>query len=564
MKRTLGYLKPYSKSVIIGLIVKFIGSIAELFLPLILAYIIDEVVPQKDMTKVLLLSLMMLGFALVALFGNIIANRLTVQSSGEMTHDLRYALFSKTTYLKSGQVDQITTPSLISRMTSDTYYINQMVARSLRLGVRAPILIIGGLILTFVKDWRLALVLAACVPFVIVAIVIITKQSLPCYFNIQKGSDNMVRSMQENISGVRVVKALSKGEHEKEKFDDVSTKLYELELRANKIMSLTNPLATLILNLGLVAVIVVGAYISADAGTVLAFLSYFTIILNAMLGLSKIFIVISRGVASAERVEEVLALDEKQPVLPIPDGDKSFAVQFKGVNFSYNGKENNLTDISFALKEGETLGIIGATGSGKSTIINLLTRFYEVDGGNIYVFGKEVRAVPAKELRAKFGYVFQNDFLMAATIRENIDYGRGLSDEQIWQAIDRAQAGEFVRKLQGGLDYVLAQKASNLSGGQKQRLLIARALAANPQILILDDCSSALDYATDAALRKELKEYYPNTTKIIIAQRISSIIGANEILVMDDGEIIGNGTHDHLLQSCEEYKNIYDAQMGTM
>jgi ATP-binding cassette subfamily B protein len=308
----------------------------------------------------------------------------------------------------------------------------------------------------------------------------------------------------------------------------------------------------------------VGAYLSADAGTVLAFLSYFTIILNAMLGLSKIFIVVSRGVASADRVEEVLALDEKERIYQLPEGDGQYAVQFTGVNFSYNGKENNLTDINFELKEGQTLGIIGATGSGKSTIINLLTRFYEADSGNIYVFGKEVRSVDTEKLRRSFGYVFQNDFLMAASVRENIDYGRGLSDEDIWRAINHAQAGEFVENLDGKLDFVLSQKAANLSGGQKQRLLIARALAGNPKILILDDCSSALDYATDAKLRKELKENYPDTTKIIIAQRISSIMGANEILVMDDGKIIGKGTHDNLLLDCEEYKNIYEAQMGTM
>jgi ATP-binding cassette subfamily B protein len=588
MKKTLKYVKPYAKRMTAGLIVKFIGSIAELFIPLILEYIIDSVVPLKDMVKVIVMGFAMLAFSLVALFGNIIANRLSVRVAGNMTHDLRYDLFKKTSYLKSEQVDEVTTPSLISRMTSDTYYVNQMVARSLRLGVRAPILLIGGIILTFVLDWRLALVLVAAVPFVIVAIVIITKKSVPCYFDIQQGSDNVVRSLQENISGVRVVKALSKGEYEQQKFHSLSDRLASIELKANKIMSLTNPLVTLILNVGLVAVIVVGALLSADAGKVLAFLSYFTIILNAMLGISKIFVVLTRGVASAKRIEQVLDLDEKQSVEAVTGdvggnggeggngfngGDDNslsggegacggFAVEFKGVSFSYNGRENNLTDISFAIKNGQTLGIIGATGSGKSTIINLLMRFYDVGGGSIYVDGVDIRCCQPDELRKKFGVAFQNDFLMASTVRENVDYGRNLTDEQIEFALDNAQAKEFVDGLDGRLDFVLAQKASNLSGGQKQRLLIARALAGHSHIIILDDASSALDYATDAKLRKALADNYADCTKIIIAQRISSIMSADNILVLDDGRAIGYGTHEELMGSCEEYRNIFETQMG--
>jgi ATP-binding cassette subfamily B protein len=428
--------------------------------------------------------------------------------------------------------------------------------------VRAPILLIGGLILSFILDWRLALVLAATVPFVIIAIVIITKKSVPCYFDIQRSSDNMVRSMQENISGIRVVKALSKGEHEEKKFHSISEDLAERELKANKIMSLTNPLATLILNMGLVVVIVAGAYLSANSGTILAFLSYFTIILNAMLGLSKIFVVLSRGVASAERIEQVLDLDTTQELIQSAEGDGDYAVQFDNVQFSYNGVENNLTDINFALKHGQTLGIIGATGSGKSTIINLLLRFYDADGGTVYVDGRDVRSYPAGELHAKVGVAFQNDFLMATSVADNVDFGRNLPSERITAAIEGAQAKEFVDGLDGGTDFCLAQKAANLSGGQKQRLIVARALAAKPEILILDDSSSALDYATDAKLRRELKENYSSAAKIIVAQRVSSIINADCILVMDEGRVIGSGSHSCLMKTCEEYRNIYAAQMG--
>jgi ATP-binding cassette subfamily B protein len=372
----------------------------------------------------------------------------------------------------------------------------------------------------------------------------------------------MVRSMQENISGVRVIKALSKGALESKKFEGVNDELTRREFKANKIMSLTNPLATLILNMGLVVVLVVGAYLSTPAGTVLAFLSYFTIILNAMLGISKIFVMLSRGVASANRIEEVLNLNENMPSLPHTMGDTGYAVQFKDVNFSYTGHGDVLSGINFEIKDGQTLGIIGPTGSGKSTIINLLMRFYDVDSGSVFVDGEDVRSMNVEELRKKFGVAFQNDFLMAADISKNIDYGRGLSPNDIDSAIICAQADEFVSHLEGGKNYMLAQKAANLSGGQKQRLIVARALAGKPHIIVLDDSSSALDYATDASLRKVLATEYASSTKIIIAQRISSVKNADLILVIEDGKIIGKGTHDYLLNTCSQYAEIYAVQMG--
>lgn len=553
----------------LGLILKFIGSVAELFLPLLLKWVIDDVAANSALSGddklkwTLILGGLMLICAVVALFGNIFANRLTVKSSGNMTHDLRYDLFKKTCYLSSKQVDGLGVPSLISRLTSDTYYVNQMVARTLRLGVRAPILILGGLILAFTQDVILACVLLACVPIVGLSIFLITRKSVPIYFSVQRKQDDMVRRTQENVTGVRVIKALSKTEYEVQKFDDVTQELAATEFKANKIMSLSNPVATLILNLGLVVLIVVGAVCHSSAGTVLEFLQYFVIILNAMIALSKIFVVMSRGSASAARIESVLDMNTEEQTGNFPEGDKKYKVQFKNVGFSYNGVENNLKNVNFAIVRGQTLGIIGATGSGKSTIINLLTRFYEVGEGQIFVDGKDVRNYTLSELRKKFGVAFQNDFLMAATVRENVDYGRNLTDEQINKGIDCAQAREFVDGLDGGLDFDLAQKANNLSGGQKQRLLVARALAGNPEVLILDDSSSALDYATDAALRRALAREFADVTKIIVAQRISSVKYADLIIVMEDGEIIGAGTHDQLLNTCEEYALIYATQMGS-
>lgn len=562
MKRTLSYLKPYSGGLALGMTVKIVGSAAELVLPYILSYIIDELTPLKDSGRIYLMGGVMLFFALVALGGNIWANRLSAKVAGNMTHDIRYDLFKKTSYLKCRQVDEVTVPSLISRLTSDTYYVNQMVARTMRMGVRAPILLLGGLVFCFLLNVRLALVLLAVVPVVAVPMWLITRKSIPMYSAVQRRGDNMVRSVQEDITGIRVIKALSKTEYEDKKFEGVAGDLASTEFKAQRIMSLTNPLTSLILNLGLVGVIVAGAYFSSEPGDITGFLTYFTIVLNAMLGISKIFVIISRGAASSERIERVLELDERETVEERPAGDDRYAIQFKNVSFSYNGKEDNLYNISFALKRGQSLGIIGATGCGKSTIINLLMRFYDVDRGAVYVGGEDVRSVPADKLREKFGAVFQNDFLMAASVRENIDYGRNLTDEQIERAADCAQAREFIEGLSGGLDYDLAQKAGNLSGGQKQRLLIARALAGDPEIIVLDDSSSALDYATDSALRRAIAHEYASATKVIVAQRVSSVKNCDLIMVLDDGRIDGLGTHDELMASCAEYRSIAKTQMG--
>ena len=568
MKKTLGYLKPYGGTVALGLVLKFAGAVAELFLPLLLEYIIDDVAQNnaldydKKINMVVILGCAMLGCAIVALAGNIIANRLTVKSSGNMTHDLRYDLFARTSYLNSRQVDEFGVPSLISRLTSDSYYVNQMVARTLRLGVRAPILILGGIVLAFSRDAVLACVLLGCVPLVGLIIFIITKRSVPLYFGVQKKQDEMVRRTQENVTGVRVIRALSKSAYECEKFDGTVKDLAAQEFRANKLMSLSNPLATLVLNLGLVVLIAVGAVRGNSPGIVLAFLQYFVIILNAMIALSKIFVVISRGSASSSRIESVLAADVSEHTGEYPADDSGCKLRFKGVNFSYNGVENNVRDFDFGIRPGQTLGIIGATGSGKSTLVNLLMRFYDVNSGQVFIDGKDVREYPLEELRKKFGAAFQNDFLIAASVRENVDYGRGLDDEAIIRALEDAQASEFVNGLEGGISFNLAQKAANLSGGQKQRLLIARALAGKPEIIVLDDSSSALDYATDAKLRKALAEGYPDSTKVIIAQRISSIKSADLIIVLDDGEIIGAGTHEELKETCGEYALIYATQMG--
>ena len=384
----------------------------------------------------------------------------------------------------------------------------------------------------------------------------------------QDSLDRFVRLVREDVAGIRVIKALSKEEFERQRYDKANRQVVEKERLATITTAVTNPAMNLFLNLGLVGVIFVGAYrVNAgltQVGKILAFMTYFTIILNALLSISKMFVLISKGTASASRMEKVFSAEDSRTLKLLEKewtDEKDCHIEFDHVSFSYNKKRNNLEDISFCLKRGETLGIIGATGAGKSTVANLLMRFYDVDQGAIRIDGKDIRSMDLKTLRQKFGAVFQNDVIFEDSIMENISMGRNLTKEQAQEAACYARAEEFIRD-KGGLEEALEVRGANLSGGQKQRLLIARALASKPEILILDDSSSALDYKTDAALRKGLKERYSQTTCIIIAQRISSIMNADHILVLDEGRCIGYGTHEKLMADCEVYGEIGKSQMG--
>lgn len=595
MKGILKYIKPYSAFMLLTLFLKFVAAMMDLLIPSLLAKIIDDIVPTGEVRLIFLWGGIMLICAVFSVTTNVTANRMAEVSAGGMTRRLRHDLFSRVTYLSAGQMDDFTVSSVVSRLTSDTYNVNRMLARMQRLGVRGPILLIGGILITMTMEPRLTLVLASALPFIILIVWVVTKKSIPVYSGQQKVLDEMVRVLQENITGVRVIRALSRTDYEKKRYDGVNENLAEIEQKAGRISSASSPLTTLVLNLGLTAVILTGAYLvqkgEAGPGVIIAFLSYFTIILNAMLGITKIFVMCSKGLASMRRIIEILEAPEEMPVNALEEDDKELAeeersiagekaveeekcaekaidkaeaplVEFKDVTFSYNKKGENLSHISFALKKGESLGIIGATGSGKSTIINLLLRFYDADQGEIRIGGKRIDTIPYPELRGMFGVVFQNDYLMAASMEENIDFFRGLSEEQIGEAALHAQAEKFIKEKEGNMDARVAVRGNNLSGGQKQRIMIARALAAKPQILVLDDASSALDYKTDAQLRKELHTHFRDTTTITIAQRISSIQGADHILVLEDGKCIGYGSHRELLENCREYQLIYELQMG--
>ena len=568
MKTVFKYLKPYYFRMTVGFFIKFTGTIMDLLLPWILAYIIDHVIKKENLNEILRWGGLMVVCSIIAMLANILANRMASMVARDTTKRIRHDLFSKIMYLSNDYVDEITIPSLTSRMTTDTYNVHRMVGMMQRIGVRAPILLIGGLAVTLTLDPVLTLVLLAVLVLLVIFTYIVSSKGIPLYKVVQESSDDMIRVLRENITGIRVIKALSKSNHEKKRFDKVNSKVMRDENKANMVLNTIRPTMNFLLQGGLVGIIIVGAYrVNAgvsDVGKILAFLTYFTIILNAMLSITRIFTVFSRSIASANRIQEVLQIvptDTKIYDDFEEEKDKGF-ISFKDVSFSYNKVANDISNISFSIKKGETLGILGATGSGKSTIVKLLMRFYDPDKGEIRVDGKEIRGYRLKELRDKFGVVFQNDALFRDTVAENIKLGRQISVEDIHRAIDHAQAKDFIESK--GLDFMLSIKGANFSGGQKQRLLIARALAGRPEILILDDASSALDYKTDAALRKELKEHYFGTTTIIIAQRISSIKHAEHILVLDEGRILGYGTHEELMATNELYQEIASTQMGEM
>lgn len=566
MKRIFPYLRPYLPRISLGLAIKFTGTIMDLLLPWILSYMIDDVVPLKEVPRIVFWGGAMVACAAVALITNIVANRMASWVAQHTTEALRHDLFSKISHLSCGQIDSFSIPSLESRLTSDTYNVHQMIGMMQRLGVRAPILLIGGICITLMLEPVLALILIAVLPLIALVIYGVSKKGIPLYTKLQQGVDAMVRTVRENVTGIRVIKALSKTDYEKERFSSVNSEVVRREKTAGITMALTNPLMNLFLNVGLTVVIIVGAF-RVDSGLtqpgkILAFLTYFTIILNAMLSITRMFVMLSKGTASAERIREVLDTPEDLALLPSDDMDGAYHIIFDRVTFSYQKKEANLRDISFRLKRGERLGIIGATGCGKSTIVSLLMRLYDADAGEIRIGGQRVEAIPPEVLHTKFGVVFQNDILFADTIAENIDFGRSLSREQIEKAAACAQAMEFIQSLPDGFEHRLTAKGTNLSGGQKQRLLIARALAGDPEILILDDSSSALDYKTDSLLRQALAREYPGVTTIVIAQRVSSILHADHILVLEEGRELGYGTHPELMESCELYREISRSQMG--
>ena len=580
MKTILKYLEKYYKRMTLGLTIKVVGTLFELLLPYILSYILGNIIGRR-VSEILFWGGMMIVCSALACLCNVTANRMAAKVSCAFAESMRKDLFIKTLRLSAAQTDKFTIPSLESRITTDTYNVHNFINRMQRLGVRAPILLLGGIGITLFMDAHLSLVMIALLPFLFTAIFLVSRKGVPLYSKVQRSVDGMVRVVREDTQGIRVLKALSKTEYEHRRYDQVNKNLIKDETRAGVIMGSMNPIMNLFMNFGSVAVIALGAYrVSGGLSkpeTIIAFMQYFTQISMAMMSLNRIFVMYTKCAASAGRIAEVLNTEEDVVVgtkeeFPDWSADAAMAeasdqpidahIIFDNVSFSYKGKRNNLENISFAVPKGGSLGIIGATGSGKSTLIRLLLRFYDTGKGNVYINGENVRTIPKDKLYAMFGSALQADFLYADTIEENIRFGRDISHEDVVRATKIAQAEHFITSMKEGYQHMLSPHGTNISGGQKQRVLISRALAARPEILILDDSSSALDYKTDAALRRALAENMQDTTVVTVAQRVSSVKDCDLILVLNEGKIIGMGNHDYLLENCEEYREISDSQMG--
>lgn len=553
----------------IGFAIKVAGTLAELMLPYILTHILKNVVLKENVYDIILWGVIMIVFSAVACVCNIVANRMAAKVSRNFAQNVRKDLFIKTLRLSAVQTDTFTIPSLESRITTDTYNVHHFTNMMQRLGVRAPIMLIGGILITLFMDAYLSLAMIALLPFIFVTVYFISRKGVPLYSKVQKSVDGMIRVVREDVQGIRVIKALSKTDYEHERYDGVNNKLIRDEIHAGMIMGTVNPIMTLLMNVGIVAVIALSASrVSknlSDPETVIAFMQYFTLISMAMMSVTRMFVMYTKSAASARRISEILRCEEPLSVKTkelYPNISTDAHILFENVSFSYKGKKNNLSNISFSIKKGGSVGIIGATGSGKSTIVKLLLRFYDTDSGNIYINGENIKTIEKERLYKMFGSCQQNDFLYADSIEENIKFGRAVSFEQVVDAARIAQADDFINAFAEGYDHILSPHGTNISGGQKQRILMARALATRPDILILDDSSSALDYKTDAMLRKALADNLGNMTLVTVAQRVSSIKDSDLILVIDEGQIIGAGTHDYLLKNCLPYKEISDSQMG--
>ncbi len=566
MRTIARYIKPYTGRISIQMLIKITGTVIELFLPAMLSVIIDTYAKQPGGEKgVWLMGGTMVLFAVLAWLGNCIANRMSTSITREITRSLRRDLFQRITTLSAAQQDRLTDASLISRLTSDTYNVHNMIDRMQRLGVRAPMLLVGGIIVSMVMEPVLTLVLIATLPLLAATVIWSSKKGVPLFTWVQEGQDRMVRKVQENMAGARVIRALSRTGWEQDAFGEVNSELAARQRKADLTMARVSPITSFILNASLAFVVLVGAYRVHQGvigpGKIISFLSFVTIILNALLMVTRIFVMYSKGSASAKRIEEVLLMPQDLQQEERVHTPRQQHIVFDNISFSYNKKYNNVSDLSFSIDHGQTLGVIGPTGSGKSTLLALLMRQYDADAGEILLDGKPIQSLTKEELHNRLGVVFQYDFLMADSIRENIRFGRDIEEAAMLEAVDCAQAG-FIHEKEGGLDFPLNVKGRNLSGGQQQRVLIARALAGDPRILLLDDCSSALDFRTDRELRHALRERHGLATTVIVAQRVSAVMAADLILVMDKGHIIGKGTHEELMKTCPMYRELCQLQLG--
>jgi len=568
MKLILKILKPYKKILGFTLTLKALGAGVDLIIPWLISIIIGFVKMGNNSTKeIIIYSMVMILVSIIGLVFNIISNRRSEYISANAVMSLRNDLFNQILSLDASNVDKLSTPSIISRMTSDTYNIYQSTAGLQRIGVRAPILLLTGIIISIIISPIISLVILLLLPLIIFISLKISKKSIKLFNDVQLKQDDIIRVVRENINGARVVKALNTRDIESARFNVANEANYNSSLKATYAISITKPIMDIIMNVGLTLTILLGAILlkydvfSVKVEMILTFVTNFTIILNAMLIITRIFTLISRAQASARRIEEIL--NTKNEIVSGADlvkENKDEFIRFNNVSFSYNKKINNLSDISFTLNKGESLGIVGPTGSGKTTLINLLMRFYDVDSGNILIYGNDLKNLNLRKWRKKVGISLQQDNVFSYTLKENITFERSIENEDDYNlALDVAQANFVLEE-----EKTLSQKGKNISGGQRQRLLLARSLVNKPELLILDDAASALDFETERKFRHSLEEKYPNITKIIISGRTSSVASCDKILVIEDGVISASGTHNELIKTSAFYKILYDASVGEL
>ena len=567
------FLKQFKKEVLIGPVFKLTEAVFELIVPLVMAQIIDVGIANGDRGYVLRMGGVMVLLGLVGLGCALICQYCAARASQGFGTVLRSEMFRHINTLSHGEIDQIGTPSLITRITNDVNQLQLAVAMLIRLVVRAPFLVIGATVMALLLDWKLACIFFVAAPLMALVLYLVMSRSIPFYRIIQKKLDRISLITRENLSGVRVIRAFSRQEKEKERFAQASEDQMTTSIAVGRISALLNPLTSAIINLAIAAVIWFGGF-RVDAGgmtqgEVIAFVNYLNQILLAMIVVANLVVIFTKAAASATRVDEVLQLHPSivdRVSRPAQEVEGSPEIAFDAVSFAYpDAGAYSLSDISFTVARGQTLGIIGGTGCGKSTLVNLIPRFYEVSQGSLKVDGVDVRDYPMEQLRGKVGIVPQRAVLFSGTLRQNMQWRKqDATDEEIWQALETAQAASFVRKMPDGLDSVILQGGKNLSGGQKQRLTIARALVGEPEILILDDSASALDFATDAALRRAIAKFSAGRgnrmTTIIVSQRANTVRYADQIVVLDDGKAAGIGTHEQLLESCQTYREIYWSQ----
>lgn len=566
------FLKDYKKECIIGPLCKLFEAILELFVPMVMADIIDVGVKNGDGGYVLKMGGVMVLLGVVGLMSALVCQYLASKASQGVGTKIRRELFAHINSLSHAELDRLGTPSLITRITNDVNQVQQSVAMGIRLLTRAPFIVIGALIMSMTINLQMSIIFFIAAVLIGITLYLVMTRSIPIYSAIQKKLDKIGLISRENLSGNRVIRAFSKQKSEEERIDNATEELAKTSIRVSRLSALLSPVTYAVTDIAIIAIIWFGA-INVNNGTgmlsgdIIALINYMTQILLAMIVVANLVILLTKASASAQRINEVFetqpsVVEKNHDAISVSKSNSTPKVEFEDVTFTYGDGDDELSDISFRIMRGQTVGIIGGTGCGKSTLINLIPRYYDVKSGSVSVDGVNVKDYPFVQLRSQIGIVPQQSILFSGTIRENMKWqNKDASDEEIISALKTAQAYEFVSKLKNGLDSYVEQGGKNFSGGQRQRLCIARAIVGSPELLILDDSFSALDFATDAALRKALKESTTDMTVIIVTQRCSTIKNADLILVLDDGRLVGKGTHDELFENCETYREICLSQL---